>query len=153
MENLYDDELMPDNFEQIAKAYSKSLKEKGFIFVNLEEEEFQLLLSEIFVIFEKMKACLKNLEKSFESKFLIEKINLAQKQLSTRFGKNKSFSYCCVEDEVHAFLSLVSLYGTLVIKLMMLSVKSGELELCNQIIASISGVFAESFSTEGFIVN
>ena len=33
MENIYDDELMPENFEEIAKAYSQSLKKKGFVFV------------------------------------------------------------------------------------------------------------------------
>ena len=31
MENIYDDELMPENFEEIAKAYSQSLKKKGFV--------------------------------------------------------------------------------------------------------------------------
>ena len=52
MEN-YDDELLPENFEQIAKAYSKTLKNKGFVFVRLEEEEFNLLLCEVFVLIAK----------------------------------------------------------------------------------------------------
>ena len=46
MEN-YNDEKLAENFETIARAYSKSMKNKGFIFIKLEEEEFSLLLDEI----------------------------------------------------------------------------------------------------------
>ena len=51
MENNYNDEILPENFEEIAKAYSNSLKKKGFVFVKLEEEEFNLLLDEINILF------------------------------------------------------------------------------------------------------
>ena len=50
------------------------------------------------------------------------------------------------------FLTLVALENLLIIKLMFLSVKSGELEVCNEVITSVSGVFAESFPCEGFVV-
>ena len=36
MENIYNDELLPEDFEAVARAYSASLKNKGFIFVRLE---------------------------------------------------------------------------------------------------------------------
>lgn len=150
MDNLYNDELLPESFEQMAKAYSKTLKDKGFVFIRLDEEEFELLLSEIFVIIAKMQACIIKLERYVEGKILFEKLDRAKEQLACRFGKKKPHKFICVENENSAFLSLVALYGTLNIKLMLLAVKSGELELCNQISVSISGVFAESFSLEGF---
>lgn len=152
MEKIYDDEMMPNDFEQIAKAYSKSLKNRGFVFVRLEEEEFNLLVNEILVLISKMTACLKYLEKHIDSKLLQERLEHAEEVLLEKFDKKKPHKFECVEDENTTFLSLVSIENILIIKLMLLSIKSGELELCNSIITSISSVFAESFSCEGFVV-
>lgn len=152
MNDVYNDELMPDDFEQIAHAYSKTLKDKGFVFVSLEEEEFELLLSEIHVIIAKMHACLVRLKKTFDCKTLHDRLTHANEQLESKFGKKRPHKFTCVENENMAFLSLIALSSTLSIKLMLLSVKSGEIELCNQIGVSILSVFAESFSCEGFKV-
>ena len=54
MKKEYNDEMMPEDFETIAKAYSKSLKNKGFVFIRLEEEEFRLLIGEVLVIIAKI---------------------------------------------------------------------------------------------------
>lgn len=151
MEN-YNDELLPQNFEEIARAYSKTLKNKGFVFVRLEEEEFNLLLSEIFVLIAKMQACLKKLRHRLSAEELEEKLKNAKTGLEQRFGRSSAHAFEYVQDENCAFLTLVAIENTIVIKLMLLSVKSGELELCNQIITSISGVFAECYSTDGFKV-
>jgi len=153
MENLYNDELLPNNFEQIAKAYSKSLKDKGFVFIRLEEEEFQLLLNETFVIIAKMKACLMRLQMQFDSKELHIKLCESWNLIEEKFGTKKMHSFECIETENMSFLSLVSLENLLIIKLMLLGIKSGEIELCNGIITSIAGSLAESFSCEGFKVS
>lgn len=150
MENIYDDELMPSNFEQIAKAYSKSLKNKGFVFVKLEEEEFNLLIGEIFVLIEKMLACLEILDKYLDSSILREKLIASENILAEKFEKKKPHKFLCVENANNSFLSLIAIENMLIIKLMLLSIKSGELEICNDIITDIAGVFAESFSCEGF---
>lgn len=150
MENIYDDELMPENFEEIAKAYSQSLKKKGFVFVRLEEEEFRLLLNEILIVIEKMLACLHKLKKHLDSPILQERLVESESLLCEKFGDKKPHKFKCVVDENQSFFSLVSLENMLIIKLMLLSIKSGELELCNYIITNISSVFAESFSCEGF---
>ncbi len=148
----YNDELLPDNFEQIARAYSKTLKNKGFVFIRLEDEEFNLLLAEIFVLIGKMQACLKKLKRHINSAVLQHKLEDAKLALENKFGKKEPHTFEYVESENSAFLSLVAIENTLNIKLMLLSVKSGEIEICNQIITAISGVFAESFSCEGFKV-
>lgn len=152
MEKIYDDELMPENFEQIAKAYSQSLKNKGFIFIRLEEEEFNLLLSEICVLLNKMLSCLETLKSFLDSSSLQKKINQSLCQLNEKFDIKNPHKFVCVENPNNAFLSLVAIENTLIIKLMLLSVKSGEIELCNEIIANIAGVFSASFSCEGFIL-
>lgn len=152
MKEEYNDEMMPDNFETLAKAYSKSLKNKGFVFIRLEEEEFRLLLGEILVIIAKMQACLKKLEKTLDSGLLKERLCEAQKLLCEKFDYKKPHKMKCVENENTAFLNLISLENLLILKTMLLSIKSGELELCNQIITAISSVFAESFVAEGFVV-
>ena len=152
MKEEYNDEMMPDNFETLAKAYSKSLKNKGFIFIRLEEEEFRLLLGEILVIIAKMQACLKKLDKALDSGLLKERLSEAQKLLCEKFDYKKPHKMKCVENENVAFLNLISLENLLILKTMLLSIKSGELELCNQIITAVSSVFAESFTAEGFVV-
>jgi len=38
MTNTYNDELFPENFEEMAKAYSNALKEKDFVFINLKKK-------------------------------------------------------------------------------------------------------------------
>ncbi len=152
MENVYDDELMPENFEQIAKAYSKSMKKKGFIFISLDEEEFNLLLGEVYVIIGKMKACLEHLHSHIDSKELKCKLIDAEIALTEKFEHKKPHKFRCIEDKNTTFLSLISLENMLILKLMLLSVKSSELELCNKIITSMTAIFADSFSLEGFRV-
>ena len=57
----YNDEKLCENFEAMARAYSKSLNNKGFVFIKLEDEEFSMLLDEIMVLFGKIEGCLERL--------------------------------------------------------------------------------------------
>lgn len=150
MENVYNDELLPNDFEEIAKAYSKNLKKKGFVFIRLEEEEFSLLIDEVLVLLAKMKACLERLKKQLDSQKLMQRLCMFEERLLEKFENKKPHNFKCVEDENQTFLSLVSIENALIIKLLSLSVKSGEIELCNEIIVGITSVFAESFEMQGF---
>ena len=152
MENLYNDELMPNSYEEMAKAYSHALKKKGFVFIRLEDEEFNLLLGEVFVLIAKMKAILKHLKSELDANLLFSRLEESEDALKKKFDYKKTHQFRCVEEKNLSFLSLVSIENMLVIKLMLLSIKSGELELCNSIITNITSVFAESFSCEGFVV-
>ena len=151
MTNTYNDELFPEDFEEIAKAYSNSLKEKDFVFVNLKKEEFNLLLDEVFVIIGKMNSCIKAIKSHFECKKLQERLENASSLLLQNFENKKPHNFKCVTDQNTAFLSLISLENTLILKLMSLAIKSDKFELCNDIISSIAGVFAQSFSLDGFM--
>lgn len=152
MDNIYNDELLPENFEQIAKAYSKSLKNRGFVFVKLEEEEFNLLTSEILILIEKMLSCLYRLKEYMDSSDLEKQLIQSRDLLSQQFRKKNQHKFVCVENENSTFLSLISLENMLILKLMLLSIKSEKFELCNTIITNIASIFAESFSCEGFVL-
>ena len=150
MEEIFDDGLMPESFEEIARAYSNSLKSKKFVFVNLEKEEFNLLLSEILVLFSKMQACLKRLVGFVECGHLENVVSNSISTLCQKFKKKMPRKFKCVTNENSAFLCLVGLENSLILKLMLLSFKSGEIELCQEIVASITGVFSESLNIECF---
>lgn len=145
--------MLPEDFEEIAKAYSKHLKKKGFVFVKLEEEEFSLLVDEVLVLIAKMKACLVRLKKQIESARLMERLASFEGRLLEKFENKKPHSFKCVENENQSFLSLVSIENMLILKLVSLSFKSGEMELCNEIIVGITGIFAESFDIQGFCLD
>lgn len=151
MEKEYNDELMPEDFEKMAKEYSQKLREKGFVFVNLQAEENTLLLTEVLVLFEKMKACLKRLSSKLDGQILLEKIDKNQQKILNLCPNKKPHKFRCVENEFSSFLSLISLQNTLVLKLMSLSVKSDNFQLFYDMIADICGVFSSSFSSENFV--
>lgn len=150
MENFYDDFILPDDYEKMAKAYSQSLKKKGFVFIRLQDEECEMLYGEIMIIFAKMLACLKKLEKFLQAELLKTQINKAEKLLNEIFVNKKPHSFNYVANENNAFLCLIGLENLLIAKLTILSIESGELELCNSIITNISRIFAECFINENF---
>ena len=147
----YNDEKLCDNFEAMARAYTKSLKNKGFVFIKLEDEEFSMLLDEIVLLFSKIDACLERLSECVDCELLkdVTKKNIASfKQKFNYTGQSRR--YRCLTSPSESFLSLISLENTLTLKLMILSVKSGELEFCHEIITTRTHIYANSFSQEGF---
>lgn len=151
MEN-YNDEKLAENFETIARAYSKSMKNKGFIFIKLEEEEFSLLLDEICLLFSKIMACLERLKGFLDCTLLKEATYQNEKDFMGKFNVKSKCRFKNVENPTNCFLSLISLENMLTLKLMILSVKSGELEFCQNIITKRTRIYASSFSLEGFVL-
>lgn len=154
MENIYDDEKLTEaeNFELMAKAYSKSLKNKGFVFVKLEEEEFSLLLDEVAIFFKKIVACMIRLRGEVDCSVLWDATEKQFKAFCDKFDIHKEYHFKSIESSEKSFLSLISLENHLTLKLMLLSMKSGELEFCHEIIVSRARIYADSFACEGFIV-
>ena len=100
-----------------------------------------------------MKASLIRLKNRLKSDKLMNRLEGFEEKLLQKFENKKPHNFKCVENENQAFLGFVSIENMLIIKLLSLSVKSGEIELCNEIIVGITSVFAESFDTQGFCVN
>ena len=135
----------------MARAYSKSLKNKGFVFIKLEDEEFSMLLDEIVILFNKINACLERLSECVDCHPLKEVTEKNIVSFKQKFNyKHCDRKYRCLTSPSESFLSLISLENTLTLKLMILSVKSGELEFCHEIITSRTRIYADSFSQEGF---
>ena len=99
-----------------------------------------------------MCACLEHLKKYVECNFLEKTLFNASAEICKKFNKKMPRKFKCVANENSAFLCLVGLENTLILKLMLLALKSEEVELCQNVIASISGVFAESLSFECFVL-
>ena len=78
----YDDEklLSLEEYEVMAKEYSKSLKKSGFVFIKVDENLCEELVSEIFELYQKIYASL-----LFLGKFsnLDKLANLTSEQMST----------------------------------------------------------------------
>lgn len=148
----YNDELLPDSFEQLAKAYANNLKQKGFVFVSLQKEEFSMLVDEIMILISKMKSCLIQMQKILNASELFGVLENAQKSIQEKFNKKATHEYRCIARQNECFLCLVSLENLLTIKLMCLSIKSDEIEFCNKIIVEISSIFAKSFDIEKFLL-
>ena len=152
MNSEYNDELLPENYEKIAKAYASHLKKKGFVFVNLGQEEVSFLVDEILVIIAKMQACLSALSRVCDSTSLGKRLSLAQEQILGIYKNKKPHKFSCVENENSAFLSLISLQNTLTIKLLFLAIKSDVFELCFSIITKLCEEFSKSFEDVCFSV-
>ena len=147
----YNDEKLCDNFEAMARAYSKSLKNKGFVFIKLEDEEFSMLLDEIVILFNKIEACLERIGECVDCELLKEVTQKNIVSFKQKFNyKHYDRKYRYLSSPSESFLSLISLENTLTLKLMILSVKSGELEFCHEIITMRTHIYANSFSQEGF---
>ena len=151
MEN-YDDEKLLENYEAMAKAYSKALKNKGFVFIRLEEEEFSLLVDEIMVIFCKIMASLDRLKDNMYCEEMKDLTMMNINSFREKFHANCCHKFKSVQSSSDCFLTLVALENMLTLKLMILSVKSGELEFCHEIITKRTHIFANSFSIDGFIL-
>ncbi len=151
MEN-YDDERLADDYENMARAYSKSMKNKGFIFIKLEEEEFSLLLDEILLIFSKIWAAFERLKNLIDCEVLKKMTSQNIIDFEEKFGIKRKSEFKNIENPTNCFLSLISLENMLTLKLMILSVKSGELEFCQDIITKRTKIYATSFSLEGFVL-
>ena len=145
MENMYDDELMPENFERMAQAYAETLKNKDFVFVNLKDEEFDFLIGEISVLIAKMKACLLKLRHKIDSTNLLKTLEKYEQKIYENYNK-KPHSFVCAENENLAFLSLISAENMLIFKLFLCAIKTDKNEFFYEFILNISKIFAESFS-------
>ncbi len=120
--------LSPNEYEQLAKAYSNALKEKGFIFVRLDEEGVSNLVDETFDLMFKLRSTYRSLGTFMGSdKFYAlneEQIETMRKMFS--YKQNRGFRLS--PNKTKAFINAISLENRLVMKLFLLAQKSEEYE-------------------------
>ncbi len=134
----YDDFVCPtpDEYEILAKAYSNSLKEKGFVFVRLDTESVNVLVDEVFDLLFKLRATYRSLG-SFMGSDKFYALNEEQiKKLRELFSYKQNRGFKMNWNKTKCFLNGVSLENRLLIKLFLLAQKSDEyqelISLCFQ---------------------
>ena len=121
----YCDEALPtlDIIEEMAKAYSFSLKEKGFIFVNLDVEGRNLLISEVFDLLFKLRSSYRFLGSFLESSTMLSLTEKHIAKLRDLFDVEENVGYFVTTNQTKCFLNCLSLESALSIKLLLLSQK------------------------------
>ena len=100
-----------------------------------------------------MKACLSQIKHKIDTSDLDQFLDETENSLCLKFGNKKPHKFNCVENINNSFLCLVSLENLFVLKLMILSVKSDDFELCNKIITGITTIFSENIPNEFFVLD
>ncbi len=121
----YNDEAMPslNNIEEMARAYSFSLKQKGFVFVSLEEEGKKFLIAEVFEILFKLRASYRYLKNFLGSSAMLSLTEEHIDVLRSMFDFEDNCGYFISCNQTKCFLNTVSLENQLNIKLLLLSQK------------------------------
>lgn len=151
MKSVYDDEMLPEDFQEIAKAYSQSLKKRGFVFVHLDQEEVSFLVDEVLICLAKMKACLKNLV-HLQSSVLQNKLTEIELLCCDCCPNKKPHNFDCVENENNSFFALVSLENLLIFNLNKICQKKFYSNLFKKMIEDVCLIFAESFDVSCFVL-
>ncbi len=124
--NYNDEELLsPNSYQEVAKAYQKSLQNKGFVFVSLDNSKEEAFLHEVMELFYLIKSNLFALGGFLGTGALY---NLNEKEIAKMQSlytqefnfPSKSFSH----DKVKCFLSLLSSENKLINKLICLAEQS-----------------------------
>ena len=123
----YNDEklLSVQDYEIMAKAYSNHLKSKGFVFVQVDATENELLISEVFELMSKIKSCLRFLGNFLGTGRLYSLNELQMKTFQIIYPScDQTLSYKIRGDKTKCFLNLQSLESELISKLLTLSEQS-----------------------------
>lgn len=121
----YDDEAIAsvDTIEEMAKAYGKSLKQKGFVFINLEEHGKNLLVDEVFDLLFKLRASYRYLGTFLDSNKMLSITETHIASLRELFNIEENKGFFVANNRTKCFLNTVSLENALAIKLLLLSQK------------------------------
>lgn len=120
--------LKPDEYETLARAYASSLKEKGFIFVQLDSEGKEILIDEMFDLMFKLRASYRALGRFMgcDRFYALNEEQLALLREKFDYKQNRGFQMRW--NKTKCFLNTISLENRLLIKIFLLAQKSDEFE-------------------------
>lgn len=121
----YHDDAMPslNIVEEMARAYNLSLKQKGFVFVNLEEEGKNFLISEIFDLLFKLRASYRHLNNFLGLSSMLSLTEENIDHMRNLFDIEENKGYFVSTNQTKCFLNVIALEKILTIKLLLLSQK------------------------------
>lgn len=118
----------PDEYENLAKAYMQSLRDKGFVFISLENEAQKMLVDEVFDLLFKLRASYRALG-SFMGSDKFYQLNEEQIEvLRDMFSYTHNRGFRIAWNKTKCFLNCISLENKLLIKMFLLAQKSQEYE-------------------------
>lgn len=151
----YNDEklLSIGEYEAMAKAYSQKLKEKGFIFVQIDAQENEALISECWELLRKIKSSLFYLG-NFLGTGRMYSLNERQiKLFHTMFpDEEQVIRYKIRGDKTKCFLNMLSLENQLIIKLLSLSNSSPFSSQIERMIDERLRLSSEIYKIKGLII-
>jgi len=151
----YDDERIstPENFENMARAYLNSLKDQGFMFFRLTDNDYSLLLKEVFEILFKLRSSYRFLNGFLGSdKFL----DLTEQQIQTLrnlFSYNKNQGYLVKTNNTKCFLNNIALESKLILKLNQLAQESDFFKELSSLASERLNLLNENYDIEGIFTN
>lgn len=151
----YNDNLFPtpEDYEKMAKAYNLSLKNQGFVFIKLNDENYAFLIDEVFDLLFKLRSMYKYLG-SFMGADSCYKINEQQiENLRLLFNFNKNRLFQIRTNKTKCFLNCISCENLLNIKLSELAQKSGHIEELSKMIQERMLNLYENLKVEGVFFN
>ena len=121
----YVDDALPtlSNIEEMARAYSLSLREKGFVFINLEEEGKNLLIDEAFLLLFKLRSSYRYMKNFLGSTNMLSLTEKHIDLMRTLFSVETNRGYIISCNQTKCFLNSVALERELITKLLLLSQK------------------------------
>ncbi len=121
----YNDEaIVPfDKIEEMAKAYSSSLKEKGFVFINLEEEGKNILISEVMDLLFRLRASYRYNRNFLGAQRMLSITEKHIDNLRSIFLVEENRGYIISSNPTKCFLNAVALECELYTKTLLLSQK------------------------------
>lgn len=151
----YNDNLSPtlEEYENMAKAYSSALQQKGFIFVKLADEDYSFLLDEIFEILFKLRASYRYLGTFLDSNRFLELTNTQIEDLRNIFKYSKNRGFQVRLNKTKCFLNSISLEAKLLYKLNELAQKSEEYASISKIANDRLLLIYENYVIHGTFAN
>lgn len=124
---VYDDEKIADlsQIENMAKEYNNMLKEKGFVFVNLDEIGKNMLVKEVMETLFKLRASYRSMQNFLSSLSMYELTNNHIEKMRQLFSIEENTGFFVRCNNTKCFLNSVSLENNLTTKLLFLSQKCG----------------------------
>ena len=151
----YDDELRPspENFAEMAKAYSDSLKEQGFVFIKLTNEDYNFLIDEVFELLFKLRASYRYLRGFMGcDKFALLNENQID-FLRTLFKYSKNRGFQIRTNKTKCFINTFALESRLILKLNELAQKSEYFQELSTLVNSRLTLAQENYLIEGVFNN
>lgn len=152
---MYNDDCLagPEEFERMAKAYSNALKDKGFLFVSLNNENFDFLIDEVFDILFKLQSSYHFLNGFLGSDKFLELTKQQIEILRKEFNYEKNRAFKLRTNNTKCFLNNISLESKLLLKLGELAKKSGKFEEISSLCEKRILLLIENFNIEGIFNN